>query len=89
MPVTDGRTVTEVSILEDGPMPATLAADLCSELGASAMTLDSPAACLDAARLAQPDALVLDWHLGGDDDRPESPEKDLAEPGEADRSPRP
>ena len=65
MHLTDGRTVTEVSILEDEPMLAALAADLCSELGASAVTFDSPAACLDAARQAPPDALVLDWRLRG------------------------
>jgi DNA-binding response OmpR family regulator len=65
MHVTDGRAVTDVSILEDEPMLATLAADLCSELGATPLTFDSPAACLDAARQVPPDALVLDWRLRG------------------------
>ena len=65
MHVTDGRTVGEVSILEDEPMLASLAAELCKGLGAAAATFDSPALCLDAARLAPPDALVLDWRLQG------------------------
>ena len=56
-------TAGEVSILEDEPMLATLAADLCSELGASAVTFDSTAACLNAARESPPRALILDWRL--------------------------
>ena len=59
-------TPGEVSILEDEPMLATLAADVCSGLGASSATFDSPAACLDAARASPPRALVLDWRLHGE-----------------------
>ena len=57
------RRAGEVSILEDEPMLARLAADLCGELGVSAVTFDSPAACLNAAREFPPRALILDWRL--------------------------
>ena len=57
------RAANEVSILEDEPMLAKLAADLCRELGASSVTFDSPAACLSAARESPPRVLILDWRL--------------------------
>jgi DNA-binding NtrC family response regulator len=56
-------TAGEVSILEDEPMLARLAADLCGELGVSATTFDSPAACLNAAHESPPRVLILDWRL--------------------------
>lgn len=57
--------VPAVSILEDEPASAALAAELCRGLGVSAAVYASPAPFLEAARLEPPHVLVLDWRLQG------------------------
>jgi CheY-like chemotaxis protein len=62
----DGHTVAiDVSVLEDEPALAELAADLCRGLGVTAAVYASPAPFLEAARIAPPRVLVLDWRLQG------------------------
>jgi CheY-like chemotaxis protein len=61
----DSPAGPQVSVLEDDPTLAALAADLCHGLGVSAAIYTSPAPCLEAARLAPPRVLVLDWRLEG------------------------
>ena len=53
----------DVSVLEDEAPLASLAADMCRGMGASVALYESPAECLDAARLSPPRVLVLDWRL--------------------------
>lgn len=57
--------VPAISILEDEPALAALAADLCRGLGVSVAVYASPAPFLEAARLVPPQVLVLDWRLHG------------------------
>lgn len=61
----DAPELPTVSVLEDEPALAALAVDLCRGLGVSAAVYASPALFLDAARIAPPRVLVLDWRLQG------------------------
>jgi CheY-like chemotaxis protein len=52
-----------VGVVEDDPMVAALAADLCRGLGARAAVFASPTPFLQAFRDRAPRAVILDWRL--------------------------
>ena len=61
-----------VAILEDDAVLARLAVDLCIGLGLRPDAYPTPAPFLDAVRAAPPAALVLDWRLQDQLERPPS-----------------
>jgi FixJ family two-component response regulator len=57
------ETLPVVAILEDDPVLAELAAELCADIGLRAVAYPTPAPFLDSVRASPPAALVLDWRL--------------------------